>query len=418
MARVSRPLTAAMLRSTTPGLYADGGNLWLQITEAADGEDVNRSWIYRYTMDGRRRHMGLGSVGTVTLKEARERARQQRLLQLDGIDPITRRDEQRAAKAVANAKAITFAAATDAYVRAHGASWRNAKHAREWPASLRKHVFPTLGKLPVAAIETPLVLKALAPIWERTPETANRIRGRIEAVLDRAAVSCRPQGDNPARWSGCLEHLLPSPSKAKPTQHHAAMPFAEAPTLMAKLRAEQGVAARALEFLILTAARSGEVFDAVWNEFDGDLWTVPAERMKSGRSHAVPLAPRALELLAEMRALRQGELVFPGRDGQRPLGPAAMRQVLVRLGHGDVTAHGFRSAFRDWAGDRTNFAREVAEAALAHVIGDKAEQAYRRGTALDKRRKLMEAWASFCAQPIAKGDVVPLSRGRSSCPSP
>src|SRR5262245_3961517 len=275
MARLSRPLTPAILRSTTPSLYAHGGNLWLQITEAADGENVNRSWIYRYTMDGRRRHMGLGSAGTVTLKEAREFARQQRLLQLvDGTDPIAHRDQQRAAKAAASAKQISFEEAAKGYIHAHAVSWRNAKHAAEWPRSLGL-VYPVLGRLPVATIDTPLVLKALKPIWERVPETANRIRGRIEAVLDWAAVSgCRPQGDNPARWSGCLEHLLPAPSKARPSQNHPAMPFAEVPAFMNALRAEQGTAARALEFLILTAARSGEVFDAVWKEFEGNLWTV------------------------------------------------------------------------------------------------------------------------------------------------
>jgi integrase len=407
-------LKAVTLRSTRPGLYADGGGLYLQITKATNG-GVNRSWLFRFKIArDRDRWMGLGSVHTVTLQDARERARQQRLLRLDGVDPITHRNAERAAKAQESAKAIKFEEAADGYVRAQGASWRNAKHAAEWPRSLRKHVFPVLGSLPVSAIDTPLILKCLRPIWERTPETASRIRGRIEAVLDWCGAAGHREGANPARWSGHLEHLLPSPSKTKPSGHHAAMAVAEIPAFMQTLRGQQGTAARALEFAILCASRSGEVFGCLWSEIDGDVWTIPAERMKSGRKHEVPLSKRAIELAEQMRAQRSGDLVFPGRDGLKPLGQTGLRHVLKQLGRRDVTAHGFRSAFRDWAGDHTAFPREVAEAALAHVVGDKVEAAYRRGTALEKRRKLMEAWARFCAQPVAKGEVVLLSRGRAS----
>jgi len=404
-------LTGASVRRVEPGLYADGGGLYLQVTKAKGG-GVNRSWLFRFKAGkDRDRWMGLGALHTISLVEAREAALQCRKARLAGIDPIAQRDKQRAGEAQASAKAITFAEATDGYVRAHAASWRNLKHAAQWPASLRKYVFPVLGSVPVSAVDTPLVLKCLRPLWGRIPETASRIRGRIEAVLDWAGAGGYRQGENAARWSGHLEHLLPSPGKTKPAQHHAAMAVAEVPAFMQALRAQQGTAARALEFAILTAARSGEVFGARWDEIEGDVWTVPAERMKSARQHAVPLSKRALEILAQMRAQRSGDLMFPGRDGSKPLGATGLRHVLKQLGRSDGTVHGFRSAFRDWAGDHTAFPREVAEAALGHAIGDKVEAAYRRGSALEKRRKLMEAWARFCAVPAAAGKVVPL-RGR------
>jgi integrase len=408
-------LTAAALKRNKIGIYADGGGLYLQITKAKNG-GVNRSWLFRYKVGkDRDRWMGLGPTHTISLAEAREAALQCRKARLAGIDPIAQRAERRAAEAQASAKAITFAEAADGYVRAHAASWRNAKHSVQWPASLRKYVFPTLGPVPVSAIDTPLVLKCLRPLWERIPETANRIRGRVEAVLDWSGAAGYRQGENPARWGGLLEHLLPSPSKTKPAQHHAAMPVAELPAFMAELRAQQGTAARALEFAILTAARSAEIFGAHFNEIEGDIWTVPAKRMKAGREHQVPLARRATEIIEQMRAQRQGGLVFPGRDGSKPLGQTALRQVLKRLGRSDVTAHGFRSVFRDWCGDHTIFAREVAEAALAHAVGDKVEAAYRRGSALQKRAKLMEAWAQYLAAPIPArdGKVRVLRRGVS-----
>src|SRR5262245_45969667 len=280
--------------------------------------------------------MGLGPLHTISLAEAREHALQCRKARLAGIDPIAQRDEQRAAEAQASAKAITFEEATDGYVRAHAASWRNAKHAAEWPASLRKHVFPLLGKLPVATIDTPLVLKCLRPIWARTPETASRIRGRIEAVLDWCGAAGHREGENPARWGGHLEHLLPSPSKTKPAQHHAAMAVAEIPAFMESLRTQQGTAARALEFAILTAARSGEVFGAHWDEIEGDVWIIPAGRMKSGRKHEVALSKRVLAIIEQMAAQHQGGLLFPGRDGLKPLGQTGLRHVLKQLGRRDL----------------------------------------------------------------------------------
>jgi integrase len=409
-------LSAATLKHNKTGNFADGGGLYLQVTEAKDGRGLNRSWLFRYKdrrVPDKDRWMGLGSCGTVSLLEARERARQQRLLLQDGIDPLAHRYAARAAKAAESAKTISFEECARAYVAAHGPAWRSAKHAKQWSTSLARHVFPVLGRLPVGAIDTPLVLKSLKDVWDSAPETGSRLRGRIEAVLDWATAAKYRQGDNPARWSGLLEHLLPALRKAKPVVHLKAMPFAELPTFMAKLRGVNSVAARALEFLILTSARTGEVFGATWSEIDldGKVWMIAASRMKGGRPHEVPLSARCIEILKEMAALRQGDLIFPGRSGHNLLAAATFRWLLAKLA-ADVTVHGFRSAFRDWCGERTNFAREIAEAALAHQIGNRVERAYRRGTALEQRRRLMEAWAQYCASLAVSAEVVPLSRAR------
>jgi integrase len=413
MARGIKRLSGADLRRSRPGLYADGDGLWLQVTIAADGKRRNRSWIFRYTTAGRTREMGLGSCNTLALSEARERARRCRVLRLDGIDPIGQRDAERAAKAAASARAISFEECAGAYIAAHRNSWRSEKHAQQWPQSLRKHVFPVFGKLPVGTVDTPLVMKALQPMWHDAPETGSRLRGRIEAILDWAAVSGHRPSDspNPARWSGHLEHLLAAPRKLRPVEHLAAMPWREVPAFMAQLRGVDTVAARAFEFLILTSSRRGETIGAHWSEIDLDekVWTVPGHRMKGGKEHRVPLPPRCIAILQEMRATNQGGVIFPGRDG--PLAQSSFAYLLKTLGHRAVTAHGFRSAFRDWAGECTNFPREVCEAALAHVTG-KVERAYHRSTALEKRRKLMATWAAFCAKPAAAGGdvVVPMRR--------
>jgi integrase len=410
MTRGVNRLTGADLRRTKPGLFCDGEGLWLQVSVAADGKRRNRSWIFRYTRAGRTREMGLGSLNALSLVEARERARKSRQLLLDGIDPIERRNAERAAQAIESAKIISFEECAYRYIAAHRDSWRSAKHAAQWPQSLAKHVFSAIGKLPVATIDTALIMKTLAPVWEKAPETGSRIRGRIESILDWAAVCGFRQGGNPARWSGHLEHLLAASRKLRPIKHFAAMPYPQVPAFMAKLRALDSTAARALEFAILVAGRRGEVLGATWSEFDMEarIWIVPGSRMKSGREHRVPLSPRCLAILREMRAKTGGELVFPGRDGE--LARATFQLFLRSLGHGDVVQHGFRSSFRDWAGETTNFPREVCEAALAHATGDRVELAYRRGDALAKRRKLMEAWASYCNRPATGGDVVPLRK--------
>jgi integrase len=407
VARGINRLTAADLRRTKPGLFCDGEGLWLQVSVAADGKRCNRSWIFRYTRHARTHEMGLGSLHTLSLVEVRERARKCRQLLLDGIDPLERRNTERAAQVIESAKAVTFEECAHRFIAAHRDSWRSAKHAAQWPQSLAKHVFPVIGRLPVATIDTALIMKTLGPIWEVAPESGSRIRGRIESILDWAAVSGFRQGENPARWSGHLEHLLAASRKLRPIVHLAAMPWQEVPAFMAKLRDLDSTAARALEFAILTVGRRGEVLGARWDEIDmtAKVWTVPGKRMKSGREHQVPLPPRCIEILRETRAkAAESELIFPGRDGE--LAHTTFSWLLRTLGHGDVVAHGFRSSFRDWCGEHTNFPREVAEAALAHATGDRVEQAYRRGTAIEKRRVLMTAWSRFCAHPAPAGATV------------
>jgi integrase len=405
MARGIGRLSGADLRRSKPGLRCDGGGLWLQITDAKGG-GTSRSWIFRYTLAGRTRSMGLGSLLTIGLKDARERARRCRELLLDGIDPIAQRDTERAAKAAASIKSMTFEQAAVAYISAHRSRWRNQQHALEWPTSLRAHVFPTLGKIDVREIDTALVVRALERVWKEAPETGSRLRGRIEAILSWCAVGGFRSGDvpNPARYADHLEYLLPKPKRR--IEHHAALSWRETPEFMARLREISGTPARAFEFLILCAARAGEVRGATWGEIDFDeaIWCIPGQRMKAGREHRVPLSARCIEILREMSALRTNDFLFAGRDGK--LGESAFHHLLRKLDRRDVTAHGFRSAFRDWCGESTNFPREIAEAALAHVSGDATERAYRRGDALQKRRQLMSAWATFCGRPAPMGATV------------
>jgi integrase len=406
MGRGINRLSGADLRRSTPGTYGDGNNLYLQVSVSkTDSKQINRSWVFRYSAGAKTIEMGLGSAAVVGLKEAREQAREYCALRLRGIDPKQHRDDQRAAATAASMKSITFEAAAHSYIAAHRDEWRSEQHAQEWPRSLAKYVFPTLGSLPVATIDTPLVVKALKPAWEKVPETAARLRGRVESILDWCTVSGFRQGDNPARWSGHLEYLLAAPRKRR-VEHLPAMSWRELPAFMEGLRAIDNIAARALEFAILTAARSGEIFGAVWPEIDTNAktWIIPRERMKSGREHRVPLVLRAMQILKQMQQY-QGQHVFPGTKGGG-LGESAFRKLLASLGHSNITVHGFRSSFRDWAGEATNFPREICEAALAHVTGDRVEQAYRRGDALEKRRKLMEAWAGFCSRPATAGATV------------
>jgi integrase len=405
MARGISRLSGADLRRSKPGLKCDGGGLWLQITDAKGG-GTSRSWIFRYTLAGRTRSMGLGSLLTVALKDARERARRCRELLLYGIDPIVHRNTERAAKVAADAKTMTFEQAALAYISAHRARWRNQQHALEWPTSLRAHVFPTLGKIDVREIDTALVVKALERVWKEAPETGSRLRGRIEAILSWCTVAGFRSGDNPAKWEDHLEHLLPKAQRQ--IEHHAALPWRETPQFMAQLHEISGAPARALEFLVLCAARAGEVRGATWDEIDLDeaVWIIPAHKMKAHREHRVPLCDRALAILREMAAIRVDDtpFVFPGRDGK--LGESAFHHLLRKLDRRDITVHGLRSSFRDWCGENTNFPREIAEAALAHVSGDATERAYRRGDALQKRRRVMDAWSTFCSRPVPAGATV------------
>jgi integrase len=397
---------AALVRTKKPGHHGDGGGLYLQISRYAG----SASWVFRYRMRGRLREAGLGSVDTWSLAEARERARQFRQLRGEDRDPIEERRAGQQKARVEAAKAMTFQACAQAYIKAHAAGWRNPKHAEQWPNTLGTYVYPVFGAVPVQAVDVGLVMKALEPIWTQKPETASRIRGRIESVLDWATARGYRQGENPARWRGHLENLLPKKSKVRRVEHHAALPYEEISSFMAELRGQESIAARALEFAILTAARTGEAIGARWGEIDlaERLWAVPGERMKAGREHRVPLSDRALVIVEEMRAIRSGDFVFGGARTGRSLSNMAMTMTLRRMGCGELTVHGFRSTFRDWAAERTNFPSEVAEMALAHVVGDKVEAAYRRGDLFQKRRQLAEAWARFCASPPASEKVVPI----------
>jgi integrase len=398
MAQAVKKLSArAVATITAPGRHSDGEGLYLNVTPAGA-----RSWLFMWKKDGKRREMGLGSAGSVSLARAREIAGECRAQVAAGIDPIEARD----AAAETKREKPTFGAIADVLIAAKESEWRNEKHRAQWRASLTEFAAP-LRSRPVDEIDTAAVLAVLTPLWQTKPETASRVRGRIEAVLDAAKAQGHRSGENPAAWRGHLAHLLPKRGKLA-RGHHAAMAYRDVPAFVAKLRECDVIAAMALEFCILTATRSGEVYGARWSEIDmaAKVWIVPAERMKAAREHRVPLCDRALTIIERLFEARTGEFVFPSPRGQRPLSHVAMAKVMRRLEIEQATVHGFRSAFRDWAGNETHFPREVAEAALAHVVGDKAEQAYRRSDALEKRRDLMQAWANHCAP--ASGNVVNL----------
>jgi len=388
MARTTGRLTALKVeRATRPGMYADGGGLYLQVTEGG------ASWIYRYMLNGRAREMGLGPLALYGLSEARTVAQDARRLRHQGIDPIEARRAARAQTRLDAAKAVTFQQCAERYIASHRAGWRNPEHAEQWESSLRRFAFPVIGALPVQAIDTALVMKVIEPIWEEKTETASRVRGRIESILSWAKARGYRTGENPARWKDHLNNLLPERSRVRKGGHYAAMPYDDLPGFLIELRKKQGIDARALEFTILTAARVSEVVGARWSEINGDVWTIPAERMKGGKSHRVPLSRRAMELLEALP--QNGDLIFPGPKFGRALNINAPRKLLIGMGH-RFTVHGFRSSFRDWAAERTNFSSEVAEMALAHVVGSKVEAAYRRGDMFEKRRRLVDAWATFC----------------------
>jgi integrase len=367
--------------------------------------------LLRFERAGRERWLGLGPTHTFSLKEARERARDARQLLHDGIDPIDHRKAQRAALAAAKAKALTFREAAQAYFDQHEGKWRNAKHRAQVLSTLQTYAYPVLANMAVADIDTPAVLNVLRPIWMTKTETASRLRGRIEAVLGWATVSGYRGGDNPARWVNHLDKALAAPGQVAKPVHHAALPYAELPAFMAELGQREGTAARALAFTILTAARTGETIGATWAEVDLEdkVLTIPAGRMKGGREHKVPLNERAIELLRALPTEEGNPHVFIGPRPGSGLSNMSMTAVLRRMGYGHVTVHGFRSSFRDWAAERTNYPNHVVEMALAHAIGDKVEASYRRGDLFKKRQQLAEAWSRFCLSPPATGErVVPL----------
>ncbi|MEN6543053.1 integrase arm-type DNA-binding domain-containing protein [Parvibaculum sp.] len=410
--RTLNKLTALQVKSLTrPGRFADGGGLYLQVSPTG-----TRSWLFRFTRDGKAREMGLGPVGTVSLAEAREKALECRRALHEGLDPIEQRNRLRRAASAEAARSMTFRQAAKAYIEAHQAGWRNAKHASQWTATLEHYAFPIFGDLDVGEVAVGDVLKALEVIWRQKPETAGRVRGRVEAVLDWATARGHRRGENPARWRGHLDKLLPARSKVARVRHHPALPYAEIPGFMLDLANHAGVSRRALEFTILTAARTGEVIGAKVGEIDfgAKVWTIPGARMKAGREHRVPLCARAIAIIEGIQ--RDGDHLFPGAKEGRPLSNMAMTKVLASLGRTDSTVHGFRSSFRDWAAEQTGFANEVCEAALAHVVGDKVEAAYRRGDLFEKRRRLMEAWAAYCCSPSRNksGNVVPINAAEAS----
>jgi integrase len=399
-------LTPLGVKNAKPGRHADGGGLHLLVK--ASGA---RSWVYRFMLNGKSRDVGLGSAAgpdALSLAKARDAATGLRLKVKAGIDPLEERDrkavEALAASQAAHVAGITFRDVAIDYIAANEDSWRNAKHRQQWPNTLSTYVYPVIGDLPVAEIETAHVLSILEPIWKAKPETASRIRGRIETILDAAKVRGFREGENPARWRGHIAQILPARIRLS-RGHHKAMPYEAIPEFVDQLHQREAIAALALEFTVLTAARSGEVIGAKWVEVDMDkaIWTVPAERMKAGNEHRVPLSPPAIEILDAVKPLGS-DWLFPSAKG-RNLSDMAMSMLLRRMEQ-DCTVHGFRSSFRDWAAECTSYAHEVCEMALAHVIGNKAEAAYRRGDLFEKRRKLMDDWSVFCASAKAEGAIV------------
>lgn len=404
-ARELGPLAVSKL--TAPGLHFVGGVSGLALQVLPSG---GRTWVLRATMAGRRRDMGLGGFPDVPLADARTAARNARELIRAGLDPIKEARAAVSARRASLAKDLTFKEAAAAYMAAHEAGWRNAKHANQWKNTLATYAYPQIGELLVRDVELTHVLAILEPLWGEKTETATRLRGRIEQVLDWATARGHREGLNPARWRGHLDKLLARPSKVARVTHHSALPVSEVGAFMTALRDAEGMGARALEFSVLTAARSGEVRGATWTEIDlaSGVWTVPGARMKAGREHRVPLSAPALKLLKALPRLDGSDLVFPAPRGG-PLSDMTLTAVLRRM---KVTAvpHGFRSTFRDWASERTNYPRDAAEMALAHAIGDKVEAAYRRGDLFEKRRKMMNDWATYCGLSSMTGGVIPITR--------
>ncbi len=400
-----KPLTVS--KATKPGVYGDGAGLYLQV-----GPTGGKSWLFRYMLKGKAREMGLGAVHTITLTEARAKATECRKQLIEGHDPIEVRNAAADAKRKQEATALTFKQCAEEYIKTHKVGWKNAKHLSQWENTLRDYAYPTIGDLPVDAVDTDIIVRCLSPIWNKKTETATRVRGRIASILDWATAMNHRKGDNPARWQGLLENLLAAPDKLANVKHHPALPYQQVSAFMAALRLREGIAARAVEFAILTAVRSGEVRGATWAEIDLEaaMWVIPAERMKMEKEHSVPLSKAAMAILKDMP--RISELVFPGAKKDTALSDMSLTAVLRRMNEGSeqikpnrwvddkgrgITVHGFRSTFRDWAAEVSDYLPEVAEMALAHAVADKVEAAYRRGTLVGKRTEMMEDWAKYCA---------------------
>lgn len=411
--KLSNVLTPLAVKNAKPGRHADGGGLHLLVKESGA-----RSWVYRFMLSGKSRDIGLGAAGPdgISLADARDARDALRLKVKAGIDPLEERQRE-ATEALAAAQAakitgMTFKAVAETYIGANEGSWRNDKHRQQWKNTLATYVYPVIGELPVAEVGTAHVLQILEPIWKAKAETASRVRGRMETILDAAKACGYREGENPARWRGHIAQILPARSRLT-RGHHKAMPYEAIPAFIGALHKREAVAALALEFTILTTARTGEVIGAKWDEVDLDkaIWTIPASRMKAGKEHRVPLSARAVEILKSMQGLRK-EWLFPATKGGRMSG-MAMTMLLRRM-KVDVTVHGFRSGFRDWSAECTGYAHEVAEMALAHTIENKVERAYRRGDLFDKRRRLMDDWATYCATiPAAGANVTPIRKAEA-----
>lgn len=392
------------VENAKPGKHGDGAGLQLVVSNT-----LARRWVFRYQLDGRSREMGIGGYPDISLKEAREVAGDYRRLAKRGVDPIDRRSDERVRDRLAAAQQTRFRDCAESYIESLRPGWKNAKHAAQWASTLETYAYPVFGDKPVASVDTKLVLEVLKPIWANIPETASRVRGRIESVLDWATVMKYRSGENPARWRGNLNKILPKRSDVAPVKHHPALPYDNLPEFFNQLRDENGLAAQALLFVILTASRTGEVIGSKWSEFDlkKRMWTVPSARMKSRREHRVPLSDEAIAIIENVQEQRSAEFVFPGIRFDKPISNMAMLSLLRRMERHEITVHGFRSTFRDWAAEQTSFPREVAEAALAHVLRDKTEAAYQRGDLFEKRRKLMVAWAGYCSSED-RSKVIPI----------
>ncbi|CFL24495.1 tyrosine-type recombinase/integrase [Burkholderia pseudomallei] len=391
--RILNRLTAVhVTRAKKPGLYSDGGGLYLQITKT-----LSKSWMFRYMRHGKTRGMGLGPVHTVSLADARIKAQDCRRMLLEGIDPLEAKRAKQQAERRQNTRSLSFRECARQYIETHRKSWKNEKHAAQWGSTIETYANPVIGNHMVAEIETDEIMRVLEPIWAEKTETATRLRGRIESILAWATVRGYRTGLNPARWKGHLDHLLPKPSSLRKTNHHSALPYAEAPAFMKTLQQQKGAAARALQLVILTANRTNEVIAARKSEFDlqAKIWTIPAERMKAGREHRVPLSAETLKLVKPLIHTGTSEFLFPASKENKHLSNMAMLELLKRMKREDLTVHGFRSTFKDWARETTDYAREVSEAALAHIIGDHTEAAYARGDLFMKRAGLMHDWANY-----------------------
>jgi integrase len=414
MSRAINKLSAKQVNSLSePGYYGDGNGLWLQISKYG-----TKSWVYRYSLDKKSHEMGLGSISDLSLAQARLVSKRHRDEVRDGIDPIQARKRSRLNNIQAAAGLKTFDECSKSLIEAKQSGWKNTKHRQQWENTLSQYASPILGNLPVSDIDTALVVRVLEPIWGQKTETARRLRSRIEQVLDWATTRGYRSAPNPARWKGHLDTLLASPSSITKPEHHNALPYSEVGSLINKLRANAGISAKALEFTILTAARTNEVIHATWGEIDLEkaLWTIPAQRMKAGKEHVVPLSEHVIALLRQLNEISQSGYIFPGSKAGLPISNMTMIKLLKRIQGKHQTVHGLRSTFRDWAGETTAYPREVIEHALAHQLKDKAEAAYQRGTLLAKRRRLMDDWAKFCSEikkPI-NNKIFPINRTGAS----